>query len=182
MRPGSARRTRRRDPVGYPARTAALVFASTLVTRPLGAALFGHVADTVGRKPATLVAVAGFGVVTLLIAALPGAATIGVWSIVALLVLRAVNGVFLGGEYTSAVPLALGWSPRRRRGLVAGLILAGSPAAYATLAALTLVLVQAMPSAGPTSAYAHWGWRIPFVLGGLLTVALFVHYRRSVEE
>src|SRR3954453_15862378 len=108
-----------------------LVFPATLVMRPLGAAIFGNLADTVGRKPATLTAVAGFGVVTLLIAALPGAETIGVWSLVILIVLRAINGVFLGGEYTGAVPLALEWSPRERRGLLSGGILAGSPAAYA---------------------------------------------------
>lgn len=167
---------------GAAALLAALVFPATLVTRPVGAALFGILADTVGRKPATLVAVAGFGTVTLSISTLPGAETIGVWSIVALVALRALNGVFLGGEYTSAIPLAMEWSPRRRRGLLAGLILAASPAAYATLAALSLVLLQVLPSAGPASAYAQWGWRIPFLVGSLLTVPLFLHFRRAVAE
>ena len=158
------------------------VFASTLVTRPLGAALFGMLADTAGRKRATLIAVAGSGVVTLLIAALPGAVTIGLFSITALIALRALNGVFLGGEYTAAIPLALEWSPPRRRGLLAGIFLAGSPAAYAILAALTLLLLRSMPSVGPASAYAQWGWRIPFLIGGLLTVPVFLHFRRTVEE
>jgi MFS family permease len=167
---------------GTTALLGSLVFPATLVMRPLGAAIFGNLADTVGRKPATLTAVAGFGVVTLLIAVLPGAQTIGVWSLVILIVLRAINGVFLGGEYTAAVPLALEWSPRGRRGLLSGSILAGSPAAYATLAALTLVLLQSMPSTGPASAYVQWGWRIPFLIGALITVPLFVHYRRAVVE
>jgi MFS family permease len=167
---------------GTTALLGSLVFPATLVMRPLGAAIFGNLADTVGRKPATLTAVAGFGVVTLLIAVLPGAETIGVWSLVILIVLRAVNGVFLGGEYTAAVPLALEWSPRGRRGLLSGSILAGSPAAYATLAALTLALLQWMPSTGPASVYAQWGWRIPFLIGALITVQLFVHYRRAVQE
>lgn len=174
------------QPAGLsPATTSVLataVFAATLVTRPVGAALFGVLADTAGRKRATLLAVAGSGTVTLLIAALPGAATIGVGSIVALIVLRAVNGVFLGGAYTAAIPLALEWSPPRRRGLLAGSLLAGSPAAYAVLAALTLLLVEVMPVAGPDSAYAQWGWRIPFLIGGLLTVPVFLHVHRSVEE
>lgn len=173
-------------PAGMSAGTTALlgslVFPATLVMRPLGAAIFGNLADTVGRKPATLTAVAGFGVVTLLIAALPGAETIGGWSLVTLIVLRAINGVFLGGEYTAAVPLALEWSPRERRGLLAGAILAGSPAAYATLAALTVALLQWIPSRGADSAYVQWGWRIPFLIGALITVPLFVHYRRAVEE
>ena len=160
----------------------AVIFASTLVFRPVGAAIFGHLADTTGRKNATLIAVAGFGTVTLLIAALPGQQTIGIWSIVLLIALRSLNGIFLGGEYSAAVPLAMEWSPKRRRGYVGGLILAGSPAAYGTIAALTIVLLQVLPSAGPDSAYAQWGWRIPFVIGAALAGVLFVHYYRSVEE
>jgi MFS family permease len=174
------------QPAGLSATTtsvlAAAVFAATLVTRPVGAALFGILADTAGRKRATLAAVAGSGIVTLLMAALPGAVTIGLGSVVALVALRAVNGVFLGGAYTAAIPLALEASAPRRRGLLAGSLLAGSPAAYAVLAALTLLLVEVMPAAAPDSAYAQWGWRIPFVLGGLLTVPVFLHVRRAVAE
>ncbi|MCD2196774.1 MFS transporter [Actinomycetospora endophytica] len=158
---------------------AAAVFASTLITRPLGAAVFGMLADTTGRKRATLIAIAGSGVVTLLIAAIPGASSIGIWSVVALIGLRAVNGVFLGGEYTAAIPLALEWSPPRRRGLLAGTMLAASPAAYAVLAALTLVLLRTLPSA---EAYTQWGWRVPFLIGGLLTIPIFLHFRRTVAE
>src|SRR5690606_768270 len=76
----------------------ALVFASTLIARPLGAAVFGHFADTTGRKKTTLVAVAGFGITTLLIACLPGYASIGLWSVGLLIALRFVDGFFLGGE------------------------------------------------------------------------------------
>ena len=174
------------QPPDIPASSAAIlsavIFASTLVFRPVGAAIFGHLADTTGRKNATLIAVAGFGSVTLLIAALPGQQTIGIWSIVLLIALRSLNGIFLGGEYSAAVPLAMEWSPKRRRGYVGGLILAGSPAAYGTIAALTIVLLQLLPSAGPDSAYAQWGWRIPFLIGAALAGVLFVHYYRSVEE
>ncbi|MFG1646553.1 MFS transporter, partial [Amycolatopsis sp. NPDC049252] len=77
---------------------ASLVFASTLIGRPLGAIIFGHFADTVGRKRTTLVAVGGFGVITLLTACLPGHETIGVWSVGLLIGLRFVDGIFLGGE------------------------------------------------------------------------------------
>ena len=72
------------------------------------------------------------GVITLLIALIPGSATIGGWSIGLLIGLRFLNGIFLGGAYTSAVPLALEWTPPHRRGLVAGRILSASPAAYVT--------------------------------------------------
>jgi MFS family permease len=169
------------DP-GTSAILTALVFASTLIARPVGAAIFGHFADTTSRKRTTLVAVAGFGVTTLLIACLPGYATIGLWSVGLLIALRFVDGFFLGGEYTTAVPVAMEWSARHRRGLNSGLITCTSPGAYAVIAAITLVLLELMPSSGPDSAYAQWGWRIPFVVGAVLAVVLFRQYRNEVEE
>ncbi|WP_329013203.1 MFS transporter [Streptomyces sp. NBC_00690] len=160
----------------------AFVFASTLIARPIGAMIFGHFADTRSRHKSTLVAVAGFGVTTALIAVLPGYETIGIASVVLLIALRFVDGIFLGGEYTTAVPLAMEWSPRNRRGLVSGSITCTSPAAYAVVAAITLVLLSVMPSADVDSAYVQWGWRIPFAIGALLAVVLFLAYRREVEE
>lgn len=169
------------DP-GTSAILTALVFASTLIARPLGAAVFGHFADTTGRKNTTLVAVAGFGVTTLLIACLPGYATIGLWSVGLLIALRFVDGFFLGGEYTTAVPLAMEWSPRHRRGFIGGVITCTSPGAYALIAAITLVLLQIIPAGSPDSPYAQWGWRIPFVVGALLALVLYRQYKREVEE
>lgn len=159
-----------------------LVFASTLIGRPLGAIIFGHFADTVGRKRTTLVAVSGFGVVTLLIACLPGHETIGMWSVGLLIALRFVDGIFLGGEYTTAVPLAMEWSPKHKRGLYASIITSTSPAAYVMIAAITLLVLQLMPSADLHSAYVQWGWRIPFVIGALLAAVLFRYYLKQVHE
>lgn len=168
------------------ASTAALlssfVFASTLVGRPLGALVFGHFADTIGRKRTTLVAVAGFGVTTLLIACLPGQEAIGGWSIGLLIALRFVDGFFLGGEYTTAVPLAMEWSPKHKRGIYASLITSTSPGAYVAIAAITLLLLQVLPPGSPASAYAQWGWRIPFFVGAALALVLFLYYRRVVHE
>jgi MFS family permease len=159
-----------------------LVFASTLIGRPLGALIFGHFADTVGRKRTTLVAVGGFGAITLATACLPGHETIGTWSVGLLIALRFVDGVFLGGEYTTAVPLAMEWSPRHRRGLYASLITSTSPWAYAVIAAITLLMLQLLPSAGPHSDYVRWGWRVPFLVGALLSAVLFRYYLRQVHE
>jgi MFS family permease len=159
-----------------------LVFASTLVGRPLGALIFGHFADTVGRKRTTLVAVAGFGITTLAIACLPGHQTIGTWSVGLLIALRFVDGIFLGGEYTTAVPLAMEWSPRHKRGLYASLITSTSPWAYATIAAITLLLLQLLPAAGLHSSYVQWGWRVPFLVGALLAAVLFRYYLKQVHE
>ncbi|MER7877943.1 MFS transporter [Streptomyces solisilvae] len=161
---------------------ASLVFASTLIGRPLGAIIFGHFADTVGRKRTTLVAVGGFGVITLITACLPGHETIGTWSVGLLIALRFIDGIFLGGEYTTAVPLAMEWSPRHKRGLYASVITSTSPAAYAMIAALTLLLLQAMPSTGLHSSYVQWGWRIPFLVGAVLSALLFRYYLKQVHE
>ncbi|GHF50099.1 MFS family permease [Amycolatopsis bartoniae] len=159
-----------------------LVFASTLIGRPLGAIIFGHFADTVGRKRTTLVAVGGFGTITLATACLPGHETIGVWSVGLLIALRFVDGIFLGGEYTTAVPLAMEWSPRHKRGLYASIITSTSPGAYVMIAAITLLMLQLLPSQGLHSAYVQWGWRVPFVIGALLAVVLFRYYLRQVHE
>jgi MFS family permease len=159
-----------------------LVFASTLVGRPLGAMIFGHFADTVGRKRTTLVAVGGFGTITLLTACLPGYQTIGMWSVGLLIALRFVDGIFLGGEYTTAVPLAMEWSPKHRRGLFASIITATSPAAYAVIAAITLLMLQLLPAAGLHSDYVQWGWRVPFLVGALLSAVLFRYYLKQVHE
>ncbi|WP_370962792.1 MFS transporter [Amycolatopsis sp. cg9] len=161
---------------------ASLVFASTLIGRPLGAVIFGHFADTVGRKRTTLVAVGGFGAITLLTACLPGHETIGMWSVGLLIALRFVDGIFLGGEYTTAVPLAMEWSPKHKRGLYASIITSTSPAAYAVIAAITLLMLQLLPSAGLHSAYVQWGWRVPFLVGALLAAVLFRYYLKQVHE
>lgn len=159
-----------------------LVFASTLIGRPLGAMIFGHFADTVGRKRTTLVAVGGFGIITLLTACMPGYETIGTWSVGLLIALRFVDGIFLGGEYTTAVPLAMEWSPPKKRGLYASIITSTSPGAYVVIAAITLLMLQLLPSAGLHTSYVQWGWRVPFVVGALLSAVLFRYYLKHVHE
>lgn len=170
-------------PAGLSASTtgvlSAMIFAAALIGRPIGAALFGDLADTRGRKQTTIIATAGFGVVTLIIGLLPGSSLIGGWSIGLLITLRFVNGIFLGGAYTSAVPLAMEWAPPGRRGLVAGRILSTSPAAYATLGILTVLLRELMPTG---TTYLEIGWRIPFLIGAILAFVVVVVYRRAATE
>ena len=89
------------------------VFALSLVGRPVGATLFGHFGDKLGRRWVTIISMGGFAVVTLLIGLLPGYESWGIASIVILTLLRFVDGVFLGGEYTGAIPWP--WSVRPRR-------------------------------------------------------------------
>src|SRR6188768_4088773 len=105
-----------------PAQTAVVTgftLATTLFGRPVGAFLFGHLSDRLGRKRVGAIAIYGFAVTTLLIACLPGAEQIGaVAAITLLLVLRFIDGIFLGGEYTAATPMAIEYAKPNRRGLV----------------------------------------------------------------
>lgn len=159
-----------------------LIFAVTLIGRPVGAVIFGHFADTLGRRRTTLISVGGFTVVTLLIAILPGYAQLGFAVIVLLLILRFLDGVFIGGEYTAANPLAMEYSPKERRGLYGSLIHVGYPAALLVMSALTAIMTRIFPPDGAASAYAVWGWRIPFLIGVALSAGLFVYYLRKVPE
>ncbi|MFF5989125.1 MFS transporter [Prauserella flavalba] len=158
------------------------IFAATLVGRPIGAAIFGRIADTVGRRRATIVAMTGAGVATLAIAVLPGYHQLGILSVVLFILLRLLAGVFLGGEYTGANPLAMEAAPREKRGLYSGIINTGFPLAYAAVSIITLVLLLIMPAQGVDSAYVQWGWRIPFVIGAVLSFVLVLYYRKTVEE
>jgi MFS family permease len=99
-----------------------------------------------------------------------------------LIVLRLVDGVFLGGEYTSANPLAMEYSPKEKRGFYSALIMSGYPLAFATISAITTVLLLFIPAGDINSPYVQWGWRIPFVIGSLLAFALVFYYVYFVDE
>lgn len=158
------------------------IFAATLVGRPLGALIFGHFADTIGRKRTAVVAMNGAGAATLLIALLPGYQQWGVAAVALFIALRLIAGVFLGGEYTAANPLAMEYSPREKRGLYSAIIDAGFPLAYASISLMTLALLLLLPSEGLNSPYVQWGWRIPFVFGAVLAFGLAAYYGRTVSE
>jgi predicted MFS family arabinose efflux permease len=161
---------------------ASLVFITTLLGRPIGALLFGVVADRIGRRKASIYSVSGFGVVTLLIALLPGYATLGIGSYWLLVLLRFVDGIFLGGGYTGAMPLAIEYSKKSQRGFVGGLIIAGFPAAYVTINLVAMLMFVLFPLNGLNSPYAQWGWRVPFVIGAILAGVLALYYVYKVSE
>jgi MFS family permease len=169
------------DP-GLAAILTSLVFVTTLIGRPVGAAIFGALADRIGRRRSTITSVSGFGVITLLIALVPGHATIGIASYWLLIALRFLDGVCLGGGYTGALPLAMEYSPKHRRGLLGGIILAAFPLAYLVITLIAMACFAIFPLAGAGSAYAEWGWRVPFVLGAVLAGVLALYYVRSVSE
>lgn len=157
------------------------VFAVTLIGRPIGAFIFGHLADVVGRKRTTMIAVGGFAVFTFIIALLPGYQTWGLPSLLVLIALRLVDGIFMGGEYTSANPLAMEACPRPLRGLIGGIIQAAYPIAYVAISITTVIMLALVPAGNLNSPYVQWGWRIPFFVGAILGGLFLIYYWR-VEE
>lgn len=161
---------------------AAMIFATTLIGRPLGALIFGHFADTIGRKRVTVLCVLGFGVVTLMVAALPGYQHWGDTVLWVFILLRLIDGIFLGGEYTSANPLAMEYSPKAKRGFYGALIQSAASLGTAFISLVTLAVLYFLPGGDLDSPYVQWGWRIPFIVGALMAFALAWYYHTSVEE
>ncbi len=159
-----------------------VVFALSLVGRPIGATIFGNFSDRFGRRKVTMISMAGFAAVTLLIGLLPGYESWGFGSIVVLISLRFVDGLFLGGQYTSANPLAMEYAPKERRGAWAAFIHTGFPVSMIVMTLITGALLRVIPAGSVHSPYAIWGWRIPFFVGALAALAVFFYYLRSVPE
>ncbi len=159
-----------------------IVFALSLVGRPVGATLFGHYGDKLGRRWVTIISMGGFAFVTLLIGLLPGYESWGIASIVILTLLRFVDGVFLGGEYTGANPLAMEYAPKEKRGEWAAFIHTGFPLSLAAMSLITTGLLRMLPAGTAHSPYVQWGWRIPFFLGALFASGIFLYYVRRVPE
>jgi MFS family permease len=120
--------------------------------------------------------------VTLLIGILPGYEAWGFASIVVLTGLRFLDGVFLGGEYTGANPLAMEYAPRDRRGIWAAMIHTAFPIFLTGMSLLTSGLLRLLPSDSPSAPYVVWGWRIPFFVGALLAGGVCAYYVRYVPE
>ncbi|WP_229117975.1 MFS transporter [Enemella evansiae] len=156
------------------AATGALVVMALLLGRPIGSLVFGPIADRLGRTRTTRIAIAGTALCALGIAAIPTHEAIGGFAVAGIIALRFLGGVFIAGEYSAAIPLAMEWSRPRRRGLVSGLIMSMAPWAQASIAFATAGLLVGL---GP-QAYAAWGWRLAFVAGALGSVAMLVYYRR----
>ncbi|MGA8160356.1 MAG: MFS transporter [Acidobacteriaceae bacterium] len=159
-----------------------VVFALSLVGRPVGATVFGHYGDKIGRRWVAMISMGGFSVVTLLIGLLPGYETWGVGSIVSLVLLRFADGIFLGGEYTGANPLAMEHAPNEKRGKWAAFIHTGFPLSVVTMSLVTAGLLRVLPAGSLHSPYVQWGWRIPFFLGALFAGGVFVYYVVGVQE
>src|SRR5437868_14018566 len=133
------------------------------IARPIGAAVFGHYGDRVGRKATLIASLILMGIGTFLVALVPGYAQIGIWGGVILSVLRFIQGIGVGGEWGGSVLLAMEWGRHGRRGFNASWPQFGVPAGLllANLAVLFFSVIS-----GPD--FVNWGWRIPFLLSLVL--------------
>ncbi|MEU1281541.1 MFS transporter [Streptomyces sp. NPDC005805] len=152
-------------------------FATGFVARPLGSLLFGHIGDRFGRRAVLRSTVLVTGLATLAIGLLPGYDRIGTAAPVCLVLLRFVQGLGIGGEWTGAVLLAGEHAPPRHRGLWASLPQTGPALGFLLANGCVLVLSAALTA----EQFTSWGWRIPFWCGGLLAVAGYL-LRSAVTE
>ena len=156
---------------------ALLGFAAGFVVRPLGALWFGRLGDLIGRKYTFLFTLLLMGAATFIVGLLPGYESVGVAAPVALLALRLLQGLAIGGEYGGVATYVAEHAPHGKRGAYTGWI-----QTTATLGLLlALLVIVATRSALGEAAFADWGWRIPFLLSVLL-LGVSVWIRLSLKE
>src|SRR5438105_304494 len=131
--------------------------------RPVGAAFFGHYGDRFGRKVTLIATLLVMGIGTLLIGLMPTYTTLGVWAGIILTVLRALQGIGIGGEWGGSVLLSMEWNARGRRGFVGSWPQFGVPVGL-ILANGSFLIFNALTG----SQFLVWGWRIPFLLSVIL--------------
>ncbi len=154
-----------------------LTIAVAFVIRPVGAVVFGHLGDRIGRRRTLIITITMMGVATGLIGILPTYETAGWFAVVLLLLLRLVQGLSLGGEWGGAILLATEHAEPKRRPFYAAMPQLGSPVG-SILSAGVFLLMTALVS---SEAMVEWGWRIPFLTAvPLLLVSLYLRW--SIDE
>jgi MFS family permease len=151
-------------------------YAVGFAARPVGAAIFGHWGDRLGRKATLIVTLLMMGIASALVGVLPGAASIGITAPILLVVLRVLQGIAVGGEWSGSVLLSMEWGKQHRRGLMASLPQAGVPIGLLLgTGAMTAIALS------NEAAFKAWAWRIPF-LASLVLVAIGLWVRLKVME
>jgi MFS transporter, MHS family, proline/betaine transporter len=148
-------------------------FAAGFLMRPLGGFIFGHIGDRYGRKKALLVSISLAVLPTLFIGLLPTYDSIGLMAPILLVIFRLLQGISIGGEYSGAIIYIFEHSQQRKPALKAGLLLASGyvGAGIGTIVGV-LCTLPFMPS---------WGWRIPFILGGVMGMVIY-WMRHGIQE
>jgi MFS family permease len=141
------------------------VFFVGFVGRPIGAFIFGHWGDRIGRKPTLIVTLLVTGVATVAVGCVPGYASIGIWSAVLLTIIRLIQGIAVGGEWGGSVLLAVEWATNKNRGFISSWPQFGAPAGL-FLANIAVLFFSWLSG----DQFLVWGWRIPFFLSAIMVV------------
>jgi metabolite-proton symporter len=145
--------------------------------RPIGAAIFGHWGDRIGRKTTLIITLLVMGIASAVIGILPGTATIGVAAPLLLVALRVLQGIAVGGEWSGSVLLTMEWGDQNRRGLLGSFAQVGVPVGL-VLGTGGMTLLSATMS---DDTFNSWGWRVPF-LASLVLVAVGLVIRLKILE
>jgi metabolite-proton symporter len=147
------------------------------IGRPIGAAIFGHYGDRIGRKATLIATLLCMGIATFLIAFVPSYASIGIWGAVILTILRVIQGIGVGGEWGGSVLISMEWARSHgNRGLVASWPQFGVPSGL-FLSNLVILIFSAISG----DQFLSWGWRIPFLLS-IVLVGIGLWIRLGILE
>lgn len=153
------------------------VYAVGFLARPIGAAIFGHYGDRLGRKAALIATLMLMGTATFLVAFVPGYDSIGIWGAVLLTLLRFIQGIGVGGEWGGSVLLSMEWAQsNKHRGFIASWPQFGVPAG---LFLANLAVLGASAISG--DHFLTWGWRIPFIFS-IVLIAVGLYIRLGILE
>ena len=153
------------------------VYFVGFVARPIGAAIFGHYGDRIGRKATLIVTLLMTGIATAAVGLVPGYDRIGIWGAVILVMLRLIQGIGVGGEWGGSVLLAMEWAQtNKNRGFIASWPQFGGPAGL--FLANVAVLFFSWYSG---DQFLNWGWRIPFLIS-IVMVAVGLWIRLGILE
>jgi metabolite-proton symporter len=153
------------------------IYAVGFVARPVGAAIFGHYGDRIGRKSTLIATLLLMGLATFAVALVPTYESIGIWGAVILTVLRFIQGVGVGGEWGGSVLMSMEWArDDRSRGLIASWPQFGVPCGL-FLANLAVLAFSQMSG----EQFLSWGWRVPFALS-LVLVGVGLYIRLGIME
>lgn len=157
--------------------TAFVTYFGGFAARPIGAAIFGHYGDRIGRKASLIATLLLMGLATFAIGLVPTHATIGIWGGILLTLLRIVQGIGVGGEWGGSVLMSVEWGHRGRRGFIGSWPQFGVPAGLVlSIGALNVVNRLTTPS-----DFLAWGWRLPF-LASIVLVAVGLYIRLGILE
>ena len=154
-------------------------FAAAFLSRPIGAAFFGHFGDRLGRKSTLIATLLIMGLSTLTVGLVPGTATIGLAAPLILLTLRLVQGFAVGGEWAGSALLAAEHAPAKARGRYGMFTQMGVGSGLVMSSLMFLVVNQTIGES--SRAFIDWGWRIPFLFSAVL-VAIALYVRLNVAE